>query len=348
MLRRREGSKGERSGLADMSLATCWRGEGLIARAGRDSVVGVVAETSLVGAGVCAAWTSDLEERRVMHPSRFCEDDFRVEPDSGLAVVASGRGAIGAQGRPGAVLAAWSVAGEVAELRAVKGDQRLAAGFVRAHAAVERVTWSWRGPIAPATSAAAMIVDGERAWIAHVGTARVSRLTRDSLVPVTAEHSLARALAEEGHEVPAAMAEYAGVPTRSLGLGRPGHEHHVVPVRPGDWFLIASQAVHRLLTDEVIVEVLGADGAPDMHAHALLERLVAASLGDSVGFVVVGVVAGTRRVEASGGSRRPPAGWLFNPGRPLPEPPPNWRADTGSTGPDQRWFAEVAGPLMAL
>lgn len=301
----------------------------------------------LRGLGVRAAWERGPGGEVVALDHRLCEDDFRVDPALGVAVVVSGRGAIGAQGRPGAVLAVWSVVGEVAAAGA-DAEDALAAGLRRAHAAVERLTWSWRGAIRPATSAAAVRLRGDRLEVAHVGTVRVSRLTPSGVVALTGDHSLGREAAAQGLAAPP---ELAWAPTRSLGLGAGHGEHLSVPARDGEWFLIASGSVHRALPDEAIAAAL--ELAPDLEGPearvlALLDRLRGASDHGSVALALVGVTGDPRPRPAVGGSTRPPEGWLFMPGRPLPEPPAGWRPETGSAGPDRRWFAEIADPLREL
>lgn len=301
---------------------------------------------TLVGTGMCAA----LNAHAGLDPRLQCEDDFRIDPALGVAVVSSGNGVTGAQGRAGAVLTTWSVIGEAEAVGSgVSGDAVLDAGFRRAHEVVDRVTWSWSAH-KPVHSAAAVRLDGDRLWLAHVGTARVSRIESGRLTPLTVPHTYLNSLpVEQRAEWVEKFAEVDRVVTRALGHGAPEHDVAEILVKPGEWFLIASPTVHAALSDDVIAELLSARGRSlEQLREDLLGELAAAIVYErSVAFVIAGVGEGAPR-DGQGGSSRPPLGWLFQPGRALPEAPPEWRRETASRGPDARWFAELAGPIMAL
>ncbi|MEZ4454359.1 MAG: hypothetical protein R3B09_33210 [Nannocystaceae bacterium] len=308
----------------------------------------------LHGSGARAAWSVGLDRRTIEDEPDRCEDDFQIDPSRGVAVVASGRGAIGAQGRPAAVLAAWSVVGE-ASRPGEAGDARLDAGLRRAHEAVDRLTWTWRGPLKPSCSAAAMLLDGDRLSIAHVGAARISRIERGRVHPWIREHTVAAAFAAEGRALPPELAPVARAPTRSLGEGPPVHARASAPARSGDAFLIASACLHAVLDDLEIADALAlsrpwTDDPTDLpdRIEALTARVRGAIDFLSLALALVRVVAEPGPRAAVGGSRRPAESWLFQPGRPLPEPPPRWRRDAVGGGPDRAWFDEVAGPLYAL
>lgn len=300
----------------------------------------------LVGTGMCAA----LNVHAGLDPRLQCEDDFRIDPALGVAVVSSGNGATGAQGRAGAVLTTWSVIGEAeAAVSGMSGDGVLDAGFRRAHEVVDRMTWNWSAH-KPVHSAAAVRLEGDRLWLAHVGTARVSRIESDRLTPLTEPHTFLNSLpVEQRAQWIEKYAEIDRVVTRALGMGAPDHDVAEIAVTPGEWFLIASPIVHEALTDAEIAEVLTAkDRSLAQMAADLMRELAAAIVyGRSVAFVIVGVGEGAPR-DGQGGSSRPPLGWLFQPGQTLPEAPPEWQRETASRGPDTRWFEELAGPIMAL
>lgn len=321
----------------------------MISRSRHDSIL------RLRGLGLRAAWSRGGAGDEVVALDRSrCEDDFRIDPERGVVVVASARGVTGAQGRPGAVLAVWSVVGEAGGPARTGAEDPLEAGLRRAHAAVERLTWSWRGAIRPTASAAAMLLRGDELRFAHVGTVRVSRLTASGVVALTRDHSLGNELAAEGLAAPPAL---VWAPTRSLGGGKFYCDHASVPARDGEWFLIASASLHRALPDDAIARALelSRPSAPDpegleTRCFALLDRLRSATDDVSAAFAIVGATTDPRPWPrpAIGGSQRPPEGWLFMPGRALPDPPPGWRPETGSTGPDRRWFEEIADPLRNL
>lgn len=273
------------------------------------------------------------------------DDDFFIDPASGLAVVASGGGVISGQGRPGAILATWSLLGEVRAAGEEMGPSAcLDLGFRRANEAVDRVTWSWRGAARPATMAAAVIHEGDRLWTGHVGTCRVFRLTPSGLRPLTTDHDLGRDARELGVAVPR---RWAHLPARILGKsGR--HEVTSAAVAEGDELLLTTPGVHRLLPLEDLEQLCSAGGDRTQRADRLNQRLAEEALReDGYAFALVGVEPPTGRCVATKGSRCPRRSWLFQPGTPLPEPPAGWRPDTGCAGPDERWFAEIASRVVA-
>src|SRR5205823_2499695 len=127
--------------------------------------------------------------------------------------------------------------------------QRLDRGVARADEAIERLTWSWPpGAYRPFATLAALLLDGARAWIVHIGACRVSRITRAGLVPLTVDHTI-------GHELRAAAppVEMAHILTRHLGAGAPPrHELQQIEIAGGDRFLLGCQDLHRRLDDDAI------------------------------------------------------------------------------------------------
>jgi serine/threonine protein phosphatase PrpC len=306
----------------------------------------------IVGVGMSAGWTTHPTTGAVRRVSS--ESDFRIEQATGLAVVASGAGATGNQGRPGAILSVWSLVGEVtaeaerrraAEEVSSSSETSLAAGFGRAHEAVARTTWSWEGTLRPTVGAAALLLDGDHVWLGHVGTCRVSRLRRGVVVPITRDHSLGMVADAERASAPLAP-PLQSVPTRALGQGDDPWQIRAERVRDGDWLFLANAAVHRALSDDQIGALLFPEDDlsvdPLSRADELLNRLLGSAESGSVAFALVGIRDRPERETSMGGSMTPPLSWLFQPGKPLPEPPPDWRRETGSRGPDARWFKEIA------
>src|SRR5262249_9707269 len=74
----------------------------------------------------------------------YSEDDFFVEPGAGVAVLAEGCGAIGAQGCPGSKLAVWSVVGERLTMHPGEpAEQVVRRGLLRADESIARLTATW-------------------------------------------------------------------------------------------------------------------------------------------------------------------------------------------------------------
>jgi hypothetical protein len=259
---------------------------------------------SLRGRGVTEFWP--------VAQGSYTEDDVRIDPSLGVAVVAAGRGVIGEQGRPASTIALWSLLGELM----AGGD--LARGFARAHAAVRRLTWAWASGLRKpwAMMAALQIVGDDRAVVAHTGTCRVSRITSDGLIPITTDHRFAGKFA-----------------SHVLGMGDAFHELTELSVTAGDRFLLADNHLHELLDERAIA-------ASCSTADALCARMIDSRHHGAASFALVEVVDRSRLDAPSGTSSEPPRSWLYAPGEPLPDPPPAWREGI-ERNPFPEWFDEV-------
>lgn len=266
-------------------------------------------------------------------PEVYCPDDFRIDPGLGLALVTSGLGANDYQARPAAALATWSVAGE---LEAQADEGALARGARRAHEAIERLSAGWGGLIRPGAMIAALRLAGSQAQLAHAGRCRIFHVGSGGLDALTQDHDLAAeaALTPGAPEVPP---ELRRITTRALG-GTPHMDIRLVPVAPGDEFLLATPALVERLDPAVVAALCRRERPVASRAIALWDH--ACALAIPFAFVLVRVVAGEVNPRALGGSRRPQPGMFFAPGAPLP--PPTAATDRG---PDERWFKEIGTPL---
>ena len=62
--------------------------------------------------------------------------------------------------------------------------------------------------------------------------------------------------------------------------------------------------------------------------------------------VVIAKVGGTPGPASRGSSEAPRQRWLFAPGEPLADAPPEWAPGSAGRGPDAKWFSEVFDPVM--
>lgn len=266
-------------------------------------------------------------------PGCYSEDVVRIDPEPGVAIVAAGHGAIGAQGQPAAVLALWSVLGELraAAATGVSIDAALGAGVSRADAAVDRLTAAWPpGLLKPFATIAVFALDrgADRGWIAHVGACRVSRVAA-AIERLTIDHTV-------GREHPEAPPQVHHLVTAALGLGTAGATAPI-PVASGDRLLIAGPQLHRALSDADLLAC--ADPDPARFAAALEARVTASRAYGSLAFAIVDVVDRDAPSDAPiGHDREPPRSWLYAPGDPLPGPPASL-----PDGPFPAWWTDVAG-----
>lgn len=225
------------------------------------------------------------------------EDSVLARPELGLFLVADGMG--GYEG------------GEVASATVVRSVE----AFFEANAADPDVTWPFAmdrsldfvenmmavalrlahaevlqrkvGRLAAmGSTAAALLLRGGRAVIAHVGDSRVYRRRRGVLERLTRDHSLVAELEARGLEMPA-DGGLAHVITRALGMPEMAEpEIRSEAVAPSDVYLLCSDGLTDALDDEAIAEALAAP-SPRAAAEALILGAYEAGGSDNISAVVV-------------------------------------------------------------
>lgn len=138
----------------------------------------------------------------------------------------------------------------------------------------------------------ALLFDGEKFTVAHIGDSRGYRLCDGKLKQITKDHTFVQSLVDEGSLDPKDAREH---PHRSLILrallGRPDNEVDLFEEVPqvGDRYLLCSDGLNDMLTDEVIEELL-ATGSIDEAAVSLITAALEAGGVDNV-TVIIGEIA---------------------------------------------------------
>ena len=126
------------------------------------------------------------------------------------------------------------------------------------------------------TTLTAAKVVGDEISLAHVGDSRAYRLRDDELVQITRDHSLVAELQRSGQITPEAAEHHPqrSIITRALGP-EPDVEvdTYTVPGRPGDVFLLCSDGLTSMISDDEVGAILR--GAGDLNAAA--EALIRAA-----------------------------------------------------------------------
>jgi PPM family protein phosphatase len=126
------------------------------------------------------------------------------------------------------------------------------------------------------TTLVALAVDGDAAWVAHVGDSRCYRMRDLTLEQVTLDHSLVEEQVRMGSITAdeAARSPLRNVITRAVGSQRSiTADIAELDLKPGDVILLCSDGLTRELTTGEMVTILSAEG----DLHAACEKLIDAA-----------------------------------------------------------------------
>ena len=218
------------------------------------------------------------------------EDSVLVRTDCGLWAVADGMG-----GHEAGDVASSKVAEALAALPVGNGLDGLVQDAI---AALERVNQELIALAGSAdmersigtTLVGLAIADGQfRCFWA--GDSRAYRVRDNQIVQLTHDHSLVQELVDAGmlQEEEAEHHPNANIITRAVGVSGDLQVDVVSgDARPGDQFLLASDGLTRLVTDQELAAVL-ATCVPEAAADRLLEATLARGAPDNVSFIIAKV-----------------------------------------------------------
>jgi PPM family protein phosphatase len=213
-----------------------------------------------------SAWLTDTGRKRVRN-----EDAYVFEPP--LFGIADGMGGA----RAGEVAAGIAAAALKDGRRAVDGEASLEAIIGEANRRVWERSVADPHTAGMGTTVTVAFVDtaAERVVFGHVGDSRAYRLRGTELEQITTDHSLVAELVESGVLTPEEAERH---PQRSAITRAVGTERAIeadvfsVPGRPGDLFLLCSDGLTDMLTeDEIAAALLGAGREPPAAAKALVD-----------------------------------------------------------------------------
>ena len=144
------------------------------------------------------------------------------------------------------------------------------------------------------TTLDAVLTDGERVALAHIGDSRAYLLRNGMLTQLTIDHTFVQTLVDEGRIT---LAEARTHPHRSLMIraldGRNELEPDitVLDVRPGDRIMLCSDGLSGFVEDHVIAQLMGA-GPVDAAVVALVRAGLDAGSNDNVTCILAEIIDG--------------------------------------------------------
>lgn len=140
------------------------------------------------------------------------------------------------------------------------------------------------------TVVACLIVDSERAIIAHVGDSRAYLLRNGRVQALTRDHTIVEELVGRGllSREEAERHPYKNVLSRNLGA-KPDARVDVLEleIKPGDRIMLCSDGLYGYASAEAIQYVLGSGDEPDHVARDLIELALRGGGGDNVTAIVI-------------------------------------------------------------
>lgn len=115
------------------------------------------------------------------------------------------------------------------------------------------------------TTTSAMLIAGDRGFIAHVGDSRIYLVRRGQVVQLTEDHSLINELIKRGKITKEGVEDspyksYKNAVTRAVGVYERVQTDTIdFEILAGDQFLLCSDGLHAYLTDENVINLLAAE-----------------------------------------------------------------------------------------
>lgn len=200
------------------------------------------------------------------------EDSIAADAEIGLAVLADGMGGYNA----GEVASGIAVAMLTTEMKqALEGQEPhkmdgssgepLAVKLIRdnsvkANAAIFQTAKSQPQYAGMGTTLVAALFFDNRMVVGHIGDSRLYRLRKDSFEQITRDHSLLQEQIDSGliTREQARFSQNKNLVTRAVGIDPEVEtEIHVYDVEPGDIYLLCSDGLSDMVTDEDIHGTLG-------------------------------------------------------------------------------------------
>lgn len=141
------------------------------------------------------------------------------------------------------------------------------------------------------TTLSAMVLLKGKAVLSHVGDSRIYRHRGRELTRLTPDHTFVQEMIDEGEmtEDDVGTHPLRNMLTHALGTEEPLKTvfSDVVPVKPGDIFLLCSDGLTNMVSDKAIIELLGNKADPRKIVDRLVEKAIENGGKDNVTVIVV-------------------------------------------------------------
>jgi serine/threonine protein phosphatase PrpC len=144
------------------------------------------------------------------------------------------------------------------------------------------------------TTTSALLIAGDRGFIAHVGDSRVYMVRAGQVVQLTEDHSLVNELIRRGRITRENLDDspykaYKNAVTRAVGVYETVQGDTIdFEILPGDQFLLCSDGLHAYLTEQQILDFLQADDIASL-PQKLVDHANAGGGHDNITAIVVRV-----------------------------------------------------------
>ena len=230
------------------------------------------------------------------------QDHLLSLPDAGFFCVADGMGG----GKGGALASQWVCEGlslvvNSPEYPAVSGAGRASFAVEALQQANDRIRAYARGQgYKSMGSTVAFIVFDPSDWshpsIVHAGDSRIYRMRRGELQQLTRDHTVGVELSRKTHSRTEAQKlgsrsnPLTHILTRAVGTEfRVRPDRQTIDAKVGDRFLLCSDGVHDMLSDEEIAAAMRGWRQPEEIVRRLEKGVLAAGAGDNYSMVLVEV-----------------------------------------------------------
>ena len=237
-------------------------------------------------AGVRVAGDSHVGKVRTAN-----EDSMIVDPARGLYAVFDGMGGANA-GDVASQLARDVMRDFVVQKRLVMEPKLLVeSGIQAACAAVWNASQQDRSRHGMGTTCVAcLVLDSQRAIVAHVGDSRAYLLRGGRLQALTRDHTIVEELVDRGllSVEEADRHPYKNVLSRNLGAREDTRvDIAELELRPGDRIMLCSDGLYGYASAEGIQYLLGSGDAPHQTARDLIDLALRGGGGDNVSVIVI-------------------------------------------------------------